>query len=101
HNTIKLTCFQSVPGKDYICPKIDTPECPGTSANPTAISESTIACSASLVICLMASHQTGNVTLIYPLSQAELQFVLEKLGVGSQQWKDKPEYNNVPTVVRL
>jgi hypothetical protein len=49
----------------------------------------------------MASHQTGNVTLIYPLSQAELQFVLEKLGVGSQQWKDKPEYNNFPTIVRL
>jgi hypothetical protein len=84
-----------------MCPKVDTPECPGTSADPTAISESTIACSASLVICLMASHQDGKVTLIYPLSQAELQFVLEKLGVGSQQWKDKPEYNNIPKVVRL
>ena len=54
-----------------------------------------------MAVYLMASYQQGKVTLIYPLSQAELQFALEKLGVGSQQWKDQPESNNLPTVVRL
>jgi len=89
-------------GGIYQCTS-NTPDCPYTdttapsSAAPAAVTESTIACNGSLLVDLfMGDGSTTAVTLIYPLSQAELEYVLKQLGVGSQSWKSSP-----PTVTYL
>ena len=84
-----------------------TPDCPHTGAVPSgsspttaAVTESTIACDGNLLVNLfLGDGSTKSVTLIYPLSQAELEFVLPKLGVGSQSWTTPPP--NLPKVTYL
>jgi hypothetical protein len=84
-----------------------TPECPATkppSAAGAAVIESTLVCSATLVINHMlvlsnlAANRSFAATIIYPLSQSELFFILQKLGVGSQVWSQQ---SNLPKIDHL
>jgi hypothetical protein len=113
HNTITLNC--TLPSLGTTCTS-SKPDCPHTDPVPSgpapaslAVTESTMACDASLLVDLFMSTDTTysptfggpRFTLTFPLSQAELEFVLTKLGIGSQTWPSASTSPNLPTVTYL
>jgi hypothetical protein len=106
NNQMTLTCVGSPASRYCYFPLgAQTPECPATSGPSTAavaVTESTIVCSTSLIINHMLSNVgsggSGQATIVYPLSQAELLFVLQKLGIGALIW---PQQQNLPKIDHL
>jgi hypothetical protein len=93
-NTIKISCGNTC--------RSDTPDCPHPAVpTVTAITEATIACDAKLVAdMVMYGNGVGpkKYTIITPLSQIEIEFVLLRIGAGSQTWF--PD-SNLPAEVTL
>jgi hypothetical protein len=103
-NTMTITCSSSQDNNplDWLCTSTP-PECPATQVPPgvpsgkigaaTPITESNIVCSGSLVADMFIGDQsqsTGYIRITYPLSKAELLFVLGKIGAGKQEWTSNP-----------
>jgi hypothetical protein len=74
----------------------------GATTTPT-LPVPEMACNGSLLVdeLSMVATTASSVTLQYPLSQAELVFVLKTLGIGSQAWTSSPGMNNLPKVTAL
>jgi hypothetical protein len=54
-----------------------------------------------LVMDSLISPTITSLTIIYPLSAGELQWVLAQLGIGSQSWLSQAGMKNLPTIVGL
>ncbi|HEY4032953.1 MAG TPA: hypothetical protein VGL94_03200 [Ktedonobacteraceae bacterium] len=84
--------------------KSTTPACPTTTpeGNLTPpLSESNLTCRGELVMDSLISPTITSLTIIYPLSAGELQWVLAQLGIGSQSWLSQAGMKNLPTIVGL
>jgi hypothetical protein len=95
-NAMTITCKSKKDNNslDWVCTSTP-PECPATQV-PTAaipITESNIVCSGRLVADMFMGDQSQNqgyISITYPLSKAELVFVLGKIGAGKQEWPTNP-----------
>jgi hypothetical protein len=54
-----------------------------------------------LVMDSLISPTITSLTIIYPLSAGELQWVLTQLGIGSQSWLSQSGTTNLPPIAGL
>jgi len=94
NNGMTLTCA----GSAHLNPCHSTkPDCPHIDVpSEIAITEATIVCDGNL-LADMFMYKPSVYSIIYPLSQAELEFALTRLGAGSQTWS----HANLPDVAYL